>query len=112
MSKTVRAVFDATSLAEEQIAVSSISLVEIVYLAERRRIRPDTLDRLLMLLKDDALLVELNVERSILPALALIPREQVPDMPDRIIAAAAAHLGVSLISRDGKILASSVQTIW
>ncbi len=41
-----------------------------------------------------------------------IPRDQVPDMPDRIIAATAAHLGVPLISRDGKIRASSVTTIW
>ena len=39
-------------------------------------------------------------------------RQDVPDMPDRIIAATALHLGVPLISRDGKIKASAVPTIW
>ena len=33
-------------------------------------------------------------------------------MPDRIIAATALHLGVPVISRDGKIRASTVATIW
>jgi len=33
-------------------------------------------------------------------------------MPDRIVAATAVHFGVPVISRDGRIRASSVQTIW
>jgi predicted nucleic acid-binding protein len=33
-------------------------------------------------------------------------------MPDRIIAATALHLGVPLVSRDRKIQASSIHTIW
>jgi len=33
-------------------------------------------------------------------------------MPDRIIATTALHLGVPLISRDGRIRLSSVPTIW
>ena len=41
-----------------------------------------------------------------------IPREDIPDMPDRIIAATALHLGVPLISRDSKIKLSKVKTIW
>jgi PIN domain nuclease of toxin-antitoxin system len=45
-------------------------------------------------------------------ALALVPRDAVPDMPDRIIAATAVHLGLPLISRDGKIRLSDVETIW
>jgi predicted nucleic acid-binding protein len=36
---------------------------------------------------------------------------QIPDMPDRIIAATAVHLNVPLISRDGKIRVSGVNTI-
>ena len=34
----------------------------------------------------------------------LVDRGQVPDLPDRISAPTAVHLGVPLISRDGKIL--------
>jgi PIN domain nuclease of toxin-antitoxin system len=33
-------------------------------------------------------------------------------MPDRIIAATALTFGATLVSRDGKIRASQVQTIW
>ena len=41
-----------------------------------------------------------------------VGRDQVPDMPDRIIAATALTLGAPLISRDRKIQVSSVTTIW
>jgi PIN domain nuclease of toxin-antitoxin system len=41
-----------------------------------------------------------------------VSRAEVPDMPDRIVAATDIHLGVSVISRDGNIRASSVNTIW
>ncbi|MDY7076564.1 MAG: hypothetical protein SXV54_06520 [Chloroflexota bacterium] len=41
-----------------------------------------------------------------------VPREQVPDLPDRVIAATALYLGVPLISRDRKIRLSDVTTIW
>jgi PIN domain nuclease of toxin-antitoxin system len=41
-----------------------------------------------------------------------VDREQVPDMPDRIIAATGLHLSVPVISRDGKISTSEIRTIW
>jgi len=41
-----------------------------------------------------------------------VPSADVPDMPDRIVAATAVYFGVSVISRDGKIRTSNVQTIW
>ncbi len=41
-----------------------------------------------------------------------IDRAKVPDMPDRIIAATALSLGLPLVTRDGRIRASSIQTIW
>jgi PIN domain nuclease of toxin-antitoxin system len=52
------------------------------------------------------------VTYAITQAVPHIPRATVPDMPDRIIAATALHLGVPLVSRDRKIHASSIQTIW
>jgi len=36
----------------------------------------------------------------------------VPDLPDRIIAATALHLNVPVISRDSKIQAANLQTVW
>jgi PIN domain nuclease of toxin-antitoxin system len=34
------------------------------------------------------------------------------DMPDRIVAATAIHLGVPVLSRDSRIRGSMVQTVW
>jgi predicted nucleic acid-binding protein len=41
-----------------------------------------------------------------------ISRSLIPDMPDRMIAATALALGVSLVSRDQRIQSSGVPTIW
>lgn len=41
-----------------------------------------------------------------------VSRSEVPDMPDRIVAATGIHFGVPVISRDGRIAASAVKTIW
>ena len=64
------------------------------------------------MLDRDEVVFEYPVDRSIIPSLAAIDRSEIPDMPDRIIAATALHLGVPVISRDGKIRASAVRTIW
>ena len=112
LSGPARAAFEAIRLAHGQIAVSSISLVEVVYLEEKGRVAAGTLGRILAFLDLDELYIEIPVDRAILASMATIDRAQVPDMPDRIIAATAIHLGVPLISRDGKIRASTVRTIW
>ncbi|MGH9802608.1 MAG: PIN domain-containing protein, partial [Blastocatellia bacterium] len=57
-------------------------------------------------------LVLVDLTKEVVDALIHVPREQVPEMPDRIIAAIALHLGISVISRDHKIAASVVPTIW
>jgi PIN domain nuclease of toxin-antitoxin system len=41
-----------------------------------------------------------------------VPRVEIPDMPDRIVAATALYFGVPAISRDGRIRASNIQTVW
>jgi PIN domain nuclease of toxin-antitoxin system len=112
MSPAARAAFDDAAASGDRIGVSSISLVEIIYLIEKRRVDPSTLQRILTLIALGTLLAVVFVDRDVANALATLPRDQVPDMPDRIIAATALHLGVPLISRDGKIRASSVRTIW
>ncbi len=97
----------------ERIGVSSISLVGTFYLIEKQRIDPTAFERILGLLNSpDGLFWEFPVDRDIAKACSRVPREQVPDMPDRIIAATAVQLGVPLISRDRKIQTSSVATIW
>jgi predicted nucleic acid-binding protein len=41
-----------------------------------------------------------------------VPRADVPDLPDCIIAATALYFDIALISRDGKIQASDLGAIW
>lgn len=57
-------------------------------------------------------LVEVFVDQHVVRAMTQIARTDVPDLPDRIIAATALYLNVPLISRDRKIQSSIVTTIW
>jgi predicted nucleic acid-binding protein len=56
--------------------------------------------------------VEAGLTGEIVDAMRQIRRAEVPDMPDRIIAATAAYLDVPVISRDRRILSTNLQTIW
>ncbi len=68
--------------AGKPLLVSAISLVETIYLVERGRIPLE------------------------------VPRETVPDMPDRIIAATALRHNLPLLTRDSRIQAAGIKTIW
>ena len=97
----------------DQIDFSSITLAEIVYLSERERIREGTLERRLNAIdSEDTVLVELPFDRHVAEALREVDRSQVPDLPDRVIAATAVHRGVPLISRDRRIRLAQVDTLW
>lgn len=113
LSLTARNLIAQIAADGDQVAFSSITLAEIVYLSERGRIPSDTFDRLLEAVnRNDAVLVEAAFDRNIARTLQQVDRTQVPDLPDRIITATALHLGVPLISRDRKIQLSAVNTIW
>ena len=113
ISATARTTIEETAAGGDQIAFSSITLAEIVYLSEKGRIDSATLDRLLMAVDgEDAVLIEVPFDRHVAQALRKVERSQVPNLPDRIIAATALHLGLPLISRDRRIQLSDVNTIW
>lgn len=95
------------------ICVPAICLVELIYLVEKGRLPSIARDRLLGALDDSMSNCELTpLDRRIADALEFVSRDEVPDMPDRIIAATGVALGAPVISRDGKIRSSSVETIW
>lgn len=113
LSPIASAIIDDAAAQGNQIAFSSMTFIEIVYLSEKGRIHPATFDRLSQAIQQqNAVLVEIPCDRDVAQALRLVDRAQVPDMPNRIIAATALHLGLPLISRDHKIQLSSVPTIW
>ncbi len=96
------------------IFVSSITLVEMIYLVEKGKIVRDALDLLRDALDDinsAFQLIELN--RGVADELEKISRNDVPDMPDRIIAASALHLNLPLVTKDSKIQSVNlIKTIW
>jgi len=57
-------------------------------------------------------LKEAPLNAHVVRSMMLVLRQAVPDMPDRIIAATAIHLAVPLLSRDGRIRISAVETLW
>jgi PIN domain nuclease of toxin-antitoxin system len=95
------------------VLICSISLVEVVYLCEKGRIPPESLTRLeeALRLEDSALHVA-DLTMAVALAVGRVIRDEVPDMPDRIIAGTALYFGVPVISRDRKIQTSAVETIW
>ncbi|HEX8201382.1 MAG TPA: PIN domain-containing protein [Isosphaeraceae bacterium] len=112
LSSAARAAIDGAAAVGDQVAISAMSLIEIIYLLEKNKINPTTLDRVLALLDLNELLVIAAVDRPVALAMRSISRAQISDLPVRVIAATAVRLGVPLISRDGKIQASGVTTIW
>jgi len=113
LSVTARTTIEEIAAEGNQVAFSSITLAEIVYLSERGRINSTTLDLLLREVEsDDALLVEIPFDRNIALTLRQVDRSQIPDLPDRIFAATALYLNVPVISRDRRIQLSSIDTIW
>jgi PIN domain nuclease of toxin-antitoxin system len=97
----------------EGIYFSAISLVELVYLVDKERLPRAVLDRVhgeLQAVESPLRCAPLDCR--VVTAVESIPRASVPDMPDRIIAATALALGLPLVTRDGRIRASSLRTIW
>lgn len=112
LSSAATQALDAAAEGPDAIWVSAISLVEITYLVEKGRLPAAVLARVVALVDAASGLSVTPVDSAVARALAAVPRAEVPDMPDRIIAATAVHLGVPLVSRDRKIVASCVRTIW
>lgn len=93
--------------------MSSITLIEIVYLIEKGRIASESFSRLAAALESPgSLLVELVPDLRVARTLPRVDSAVVSDMPDRIIAATALAAQVPLISRDGKIRLTGLATIW
>lgn len=73
----------------------------------------DTLTRLEEALRSqDAVLRVADLTMAVALAVSRVVRDEVPDMPDRIIAGTALHFGVPVISRDSKIKTSMLDIIW
>jgi predicted nucleic acid-binding protein len=97
----------------DPVYLASIALVETQFLEERGRVHTGTLARLVEELGDpDTAMTLAPLDEPVALMVGAIARETVPEMPDRIIAATALYLGVPLVTRDHKVRAADIETIW
>lgn len=111
---------EATAALEAAVAsggvwvVSAISLIELRYLIEKGKVPQEAWDKTMAAVDDPTGTVRvIPVDERVAVRLIDIPRDLVPDMPDRIIATtAAAHL-LQLVTKDAKIRSvPELVTIW
>ena len=113
LSADASAALTAAESGGDFIYFSAISLVEVMYLVEKHRLPPTAWGNLLAVVDDPTRLLRvLPVDVAVARALERIPRDIVPDMPDRIIAATALAHGLPLVTADARIRAAPVPTIW
>src|ERR1039458_8172913 len=114
LSARAKDFIDQAAADRRTIEISPISLAEVLYLVEKKnRLPASAFDDLQGALDNPKhVFKEAPFTRDVVKAMQQVSREDIPDMPDRIVAATAVYLGVRVISRDGKIRASNVQTIW
>lgn len=113
LSPTARAFLETAAASGDQIGLSSITLIERVYLIEKGRIDAESFTRLAVALEDsNGMFLEVPPDLQIARALSRIDAASVPDMPDRIIAATALRFQVPVVSRDSKIRLSGLPTVW
>jgi PIN domain nuclease of toxin-antitoxin system len=112
LSSEGRAALDGAIAAGFPILVSAISIIEIIYLEEKRKISAGAAERIRQACAAEDPSIEIvAIDERVAYGIQNIVRAEVPDMPDRIIAATAVSLGVPLVTRDHKIRSSGVHTI-
>ncbi|MGH9606233.1 MAG: type II toxin-antitoxin system VapC family toxin [Terracidiphilus sp.] len=113
LGSAASAFIDATAAEGNHIGISAISIVEMVYLIEKGRIPASALDDLHAATSDpEAVLRHVPLDEVVALKMAEISRQDIPDLPDRVIAATGLLFGVPVLSRDSKIRSSNIQTIW
>ena len=113
LSANAQRMMDETIAGGDPVYVSSITLVEVVYLVEKGKLPAVVLDRLTAALSQpDSGFAISPLDFSVALAIRQISRETVPDMPDRIIAATALDLGLPLVTRDSDIRKAGIETVW
>ncbi len=113
LSSKVETLIESAEQQRQRIGLSTMSLCEVVYLVERGRVDPLSYESMLEGTRsEDGLFEEIPVTRNICEAMRVAPCNEIPELPDRVIAASAVSYGVPLLTRDRVIRASGVPVLW
>ena len=113
LSAAAGAFIDDAATARHKIAISTISLAEVVYLIEKNRLPSSAYDELTQALANpEHVFTEAVFSAAIVQAMRQVSRAEVPDMPDRMVAATGVYFDVPVISRDRRIRAANLKTVW
>lgn len=113
LSAAARAFIDEAATTRHKIAISTISLAELVYLVEKNRLPPSAYEELAQALADpEHVFTEAIFTAAIVQSMRQVSRAEVPDMPDRMVAATAVYFDVPVISRDRRIRSANLKTVW
>jgi PIN domain nuclease of toxin-antitoxin system len=112
LSATAVAAIDSAYALDAPLYVSAITLIEVIYLGEKRRIPEVAARSVIEALTSGNGFTVIAVDEAVAHSLATIPRDAAPDMPDRIIAATGRMLNVPIVTKDHLISSSGVATIW
>ncbi len=105
--------FETAIRNNDKIYISVITVVEMAYLVEKNKIPSSAFKKLLAKIESDEIPIEvIPLDLFIAREITGIPRDIVPDMPDRIIAATAQYHELPLITCDAHILKLKIDTIW
>ena len=113
LGKAASAFIDETIARGDNVGISAISIAEMVYLIEKGRIPANALADLQLATADPkAVLRHVPLDEHIALKMTEVHRQDLPDLPDRVIAATALFYSVPVLSRDRRIRSSNIQTIW
>ncbi len=113
LSRTAEDFIQTAAAKRHKVAVSAISMAELVYLVEKNRLPLSAYDGLSRALNNpEHVFTEAALTAEVVQSMRQISRAEVPDMPDRIVAATAIYFQVPVISRDARIRCASLHTVW
>ena len=113
LGKVASAFIENTIANGNHVGVSAITIAEMIYLIEKGRIPQNALNDLRAATADPkAVLQYVSLDENIAVKMMDVSRKDLPDLPDRIIAATASFYNVPLLTRDERIQGLNLQTIW
>jgi PIN domain nuclease of toxin-antitoxin system len=95
------------------VLISAVTIAELIYAKEKLRLPEGVLSIILdTVQREQHGLQVVPFDFEMASIMQRVPRDIVPDLPDRMIAATSLALGIPLISADEKIRRSGIPVIW